>query len=165
MSLKRRKILSCFIAFLVVIGFLQIIGYLSGQSRILGLGFITAASPLPLVFLHFRGSEPFSAQYFIRWNNNKGESKTIHVGPEQYAKLKGPYNLRNVYGAIFAAGPVFQENPREKKLWTTVMKRAFCKPAFLKKSFELPEDLESIELEVISRGRGLDGNWKKSISC
>lgn len=165
MSSSKRTKLKVMIAGLAMVASLQTIGYLSGVNALMGLGFVTNASPLPLVFSHFRGTEPFSALYTIHWETLTGERSSARITPEAYKQLEGPYNLRNVYGAAFAAGPSFQEDPVEQNLWITMMRRAFCQPAMLNESLGIPQDLRSIEVHVEGRATGMKNTWSKAVSC
>ena len=164
-SKQSQKLRQVLLAGMVVIGSLQMVGYLVGSQTLLGLGFLTNASPLPLVFSHFRGIEPFSATYQLEWTTRSGATASQAVTPAVYARLKGPYNLRHVYGTVFAAGPVLQQDPMEAKLWQTVMNRAFCRPGFLQQSFALPENLETVTLQLQGRATGMSDGWQKEVVC
>jgi hypothetical protein len=50
-----------------------------------------------------------------------GTERQLELTPEVYAKLRGPYNRRNVYGAALAFGPVLPVEMRN-----AVMKYALC---------------------------------------
>jgi hypothetical protein len=43
-----------------------------------------------------------------------------------YAKLRGPYNRRNVYGAALAYGPVLASDPRTRAMFDEVSRYALC---------------------------------------
>jgi hypothetical protein len=90
----------------VGIGFLQIVGHVCQSKTIKGLGAMTAASPLPIVFTTVRGLETFSSQFYFQITDKTGNKSEIEITPELYSKLKGPYNRRNVYGAAIAYGPI-----------------------------------------------------------
>ncbi len=46
--------------------------------------------------------------------------------PEVYARLRGPYNRRNAYGAALAAGPVLATDPRTQGIFWAVLSHATC---------------------------------------
>jgi hypothetical protein len=117
--------------FLVVVGLLQMTGDMLEQyvfspvdkvGRLLkGLGAATAASPAPKVFSSVRGLETYSTRFYVEWTDRAGVQHSLHITPEVYGRLQGPYNRRNVYGAALAYGPVLPE-----KLRNPVMQYAMC---------------------------------------
>lgn len=121
MTIDRSKIL---VALVLGIGSLQLAGYLSGIDAIRKLGAVSAASPLPLVFSHFRGLETFSPKFYVLVDR-QGSLTEIPITPATYRSLGGPYNRRNVYGAAFAFGAVLKE-PSERRLVEGVLRYGFC---------------------------------------
>lgn len=114
--------------FLVVLGVLQMTGDLLEQyvyapvGRILkGLGAASTASPMPKVFSSVRGLETYSTRFFLEWTDLAGVEHSLLLTPEIYARMHGPYNRRNVYGAALAYGPVLPTELREP-----VMRYALC---------------------------------------
>ena len=112
-------------AAVLLVGALQIIGYTTGNEAIRKVGQLTAASPLPLVFSHFRGLETFSSRFGVTVTDATGQETIIPITPELYSQFPGPYNRRNVYGAAIAYGVVL-DKPEEKKLVSQVLSFAFC---------------------------------------
>ena len=53
-----------------------------------------------------RGLETYSTRFFLEWTDAQGQAHSLELTPEVYARLRGPYNRRNVYGAVLAYGPV-----------------------------------------------------------
>lgn len=149
---------------LIGVGFLQIAGWLLGSQLVMGLGFMTNASPLPLVFSDFRGIEPFSSTFEITLTDTAGKEDRIPITPETYAQLEGPYNLRNVYGAVFAGGPKL-ESPKERALWESIMRFGFCDPGLVAKTFGYAANMASATVTQTSRARGIDGTWQQEIAC
>jgi hypothetical protein len=86
-----------------------------------GLAVGTAASPAPRVFSSVRGLETYSTRFFVEWTDHDGAAHSLHVTPEVYSRLQGPYNRRNVYGAALAYGPVLPAGLRDP-----VMRYALC---------------------------------------
>lgn len=148
----------------ISIGFLQMAGWILQSDTLQGLGFITNASPLPLVFSIFRGIEPFSSQFTLTVVDSNGQDQLIPVSPEAYAKLEGPYNLRNVYGAVFAGGPKFTSE-KEIAMWNSIMKFGFCSPAVVSRQFGLASDIAEVRVTQVSRARGIDGQWQQAVRC
>ncbi len=90
---------------LLVLGLLQMAADLAGLSTLRGLAGATTASPAPRVFSAVEGLETYSSRFSIEWHDLDGEAHTLELTPEVYARLRGPYNRRNAYGAVLAYGP------------------------------------------------------------
>jgi hypothetical protein len=108
-------------AILLIVGLMQMSGDLLGISALKGIGAATGASPAPKVFSSVRGLETFSSRFFIEWIDPSGARSSVRLTPELYARLRGPYNRRNVYGAAIAYGPVMPAALRDP-----VMRFALC---------------------------------------
>ncbi|MFT6400167.1 MAG: hypothetical protein ACJAYU_004937 [Bradymonadia bacterium] len=89
-------------------------GHVVGVDLLVGGGFISAASPLPLVFSESRGVEGFAGEFRVRVDTLQGPS-TITLTSEHYARLGGPYDLRNAYGAAIAGAPILAA-PEERAM-------------------------------------------------
>ena len=111
---------------LLVVGLLQMAGDLLGLDALKGLGAATAASPAPKVFSAVRGLETYSARLSLEWVDAAGRAHALALTPEVYARLGGPYNRRNVYGAVVAYGPVLVTDPRSRPMFEAVAARALC---------------------------------------
>jgi hypothetical protein len=103
-------------ALLVVLGVAQVIGDLTGWVPLRAIAAATGASPAPKVFSAVQGLETYSTRFFLEWN-----SRRLELTPEVYARVRGPYNRRNVYGAALAYAPVLPPELRDP-----VMKYALC---------------------------------------
>jgi hypothetical protein len=108
-------------AVLLIVGLLQMTGDLLGLRLLRGFGAAMSASPAPKVFSAVRGLETYSTRFFIAWKDGEGRDHEIELTPELYARVPGPYNRRNVYGAALAYGPVLPPELRDP-----VMKYALC---------------------------------------
>lgn len=134
MSASKRSI------FLLGLGVLQIVGVLSGLAPLQGLAAATLASPAPKVFSVAKGLETYSTRFFLEWSDISGTIHTAEVTPEVYARLKGPYNRRNVYGAILAFGPVLYTDARARPMFDAVAEYALCEEAPILKELGLAQD-------------------------
>jgi hypothetical protein len=131
-------------SFLLVLGLLQMTGDLLEQyvskpvGRLLkGVAAATTASPAPKVFSSVRGLETYSTRFFVEWTDQHGARRSLLVTPEVYARLQGPYNRRNVYGAALAYGPVLPAELRDP-----VMCYALCGDAPLLRELGVnPDDV------------------------
>lgn len=137
---------------LVLLGFLQMLGWATGSAALRGAGFALTASPLPMVFSHMRGAEPFSAAYAVTYDTGS-ERKTLDITPKLYEKLKGPYNLRNTYGAAFAFGPV-AHGGHERELWESVITFGMCRKGPVARQFGVKEAIERLSIHVTPSAKG-----------
>src|SRR5271155_1878023 len=94
--------------FLLLLGFLQMAGDIFHIPVLKGVGAATDASPAPKVFSSIRGLETFSTQFAVEWKDRSGTPHSLAITPEIYSHLTGPYNRRNVYGAVLAYGPILE---------------------------------------------------------
>jgi len=111
---------------LLVVGLLQMTGDVLHVPALKGIGAATVASPAPKVFSAVRGLETYSSRFFLEWTDRSGEQHSIQLTPELYARLAGPYNRRNVYGAALAYGPVLMTDPRTRPMFQSVISYALC---------------------------------------
>ncbi len=149
---------------LIAVGSLQYLGFITDIKQLRGIGFATVASPLPLVFSHFRGMETFASSFQLETIDSNGKTKWYEIDPKTYSKLEGPYNRRNIYGAAIAYGPAMTQ-PNEAKLVKTVLNYGFCAPGPLKKEFELPSDVKTANIHVTSKTREKDNHWILKVDC
>jgi hypothetical protein len=73
-----------------------------------------------------RGLETFSSSFFIDWSDRSGLSHELELTPAVYSRLRGPYNRRNVFGAVLSYGPVLQSDPRTNAMFQSVVDYSFC---------------------------------------
>ncbi len=86
----------------------------------------TAASPAPKVFSAVRGLETYSTRFFIEWTDKTGHFESLEITPEGTRGLRGPYNRRNVYGAVLAYGPIMQSDTALQPMFNSVSHYALC---------------------------------------
>ena len=111
---------------LLVLGLAQMTGDLTGITALKGLAAATAASPAPKVFSSVRGLETYSSRFYVEYSDRSGRAHSLLLTPELGARLEGPYNRRNVYGAVLAYGPVLLSDPRARPLFDSVARYALC---------------------------------------
>ncbi len=110
--------------FLLILGLLQMVADIAGFDRLRGLAMATAASPAPRVFCSRDGLETYSTRFFLDWEDRDGDPCSLAFTPEIARDLRGPYNRRNVYGAIIAYGPFLATDPRTAPMYDAVMRYA-----------------------------------------
>ena len=140
-----RKVAICALALL---GFAQMFGDVLHLTALKAVAAATASSPAPKVFSSVKGLETFSTQFFIEWNDDAGALHSVEVTPERYAHLAGPYNRRNVYGAVLAYGPVLDNDPRTRPLFNSISTYALCGDAPLLRELDVPPDAANRYLRI-----------------
>lgn len=121
--LSRRDAAACV---LLCVGLLQMAGDLARLDWLKAVGAATCASPAPKVFSAVRGLETYSTRFTLEWQEATGETRRVRLTPELYARLRGPYNRRNVYGAALAYGPVLADDGRTRPMLEAVSRYSFC---------------------------------------
>ena len=142
----------------ILIGGLQIIGWVSGIREIRSLGAAWCSSPLPIVFTEVKGVETFASDFTIRYTVND-TSFERRITPEVYSQLEGPYNRRNVYGAAISYGPVLPE-----KLWRSVLKYGIC-DGTLRSEINIPDRAENVNILIQTRTANRYDTWVLNIDC
>ncbi len=111
---------------LLLIGLMQLAGDVLHLPALKALGLATAAAPAPKVFSAVRGLETYSTRFYIEWTDKDGHSRSVEITPELNSRLRGPYNRRNVYGAVLAYGPVLVADNRSRPMFESVANYALC---------------------------------------
>ncbi len=126
--------------FLLVLGLAQMLGDVTHLLPLKAVAAATGASPAPKVFSAVQGLETYSTRFFLDLGHER-----VELTPEMYARIRGPYNRRNVYGAALAYGPVLPES-----LLHPVMKHALCGDAPLLRELRLRATrTPAVELEPL----------------
>lgn len=139
----------CLILF--VFGLIQIIGYITNNNSLRGIGAASLLAPLPKVFSDVDGLETFASDFYILEKQEGLETNKTQITPELYSKIKGPYKRRNVYGAALSYAPRLP-----KSLWQPVFNYGFKKS--LIEELEL-HSLRSYEVLIKTKTRGRSESW------
>lgn len=131
---------------LLVLGLAQMAGDLANLAALKAIAAATGASPAPKVFSAVKGLEIFSTRFLVEWHDRTGKAHSLELTPKVYARLQGPYNRRNVYGAVLAYGPVLGTGANGKPMFDAVARYALCGDAPLLR--ELGIDPNSVEGRV-----------------
>jgi hypothetical protein len=156
-ALRRRSAVALVIG---VVGCMQMIGYVSGNVALRGIGAATAASPLPKVFSDVDGLETFASEFTLRYRRSDGTFIETAITPELYGRLAGPYNRRNVYGAALSYAPRL---PRE--LWEPVFCYGLRPEGPLRAELGLSAGVSDISVRIRTRTRGRSDTWTLEPSC
>jgi sterol desaturase/sphingolipid hydroxylase (fatty acid hydroxylase superfamily) len=160
---KRKNSINWKTYLLLFIGLISTVGYISNTPVIKGIGYATAASPLPLVFSVYNGVETFSTVYNVTVNSSNG----IHhmtLNNTMYDKIRGPYNRRNMFGVLFSHGPFFTD-PKIIQIRDQVLTNALCN-GVLASEFNFKGDIYDILIEIRSKTVGFENRtWVIPIHC
>jgi len=136
----------------LVVGSTQMAGDILANRPLKGVGAAIAMAPCPKVFCDLDGFEAFASSFEIIAEGD--ETIRIPITPKVYARFKGPYNRRNVYGAAIAAAPRLPE-----AIWRSVFSYAFRPNGALRRDLPLPENTRSIQILIRTNTRNRDQYW------
>lgn len=136
---------------LIGLGTAQMAGDVFGLPRLKGLAAATQVSPAMKVFTAHEGYETHAATFALHWTDGSGTPQALALTPATYARVQGPYNRRNVYGAALAYGPVLRADPRTAPMQRSVMRHALCSPAPLRGELGIPADARDLRVVVTPR--------------
>jgi hypothetical protein len=108
---------------LAVVGFAQMTADVFQWNAVKAVAAATGASPAPKVFSAVKGLETYSSRFYIESANG---AQFVEITPELYSRLRGPYNRRNVFGAVLAYGPVLVSDVHMQPLFSEVSRYALC---------------------------------------
>lgn len=113
-------------AIILVLGLAQMAGDLLKVPAIKAIAGATMISPQPKVFTAHLGYETYSANFVVEWADNQGKVRKLEITPAVYGKVLGPYQRRNVYGAVLSYGPIMVTDERMKPIFESVSVYAMC---------------------------------------
>lgn len=124
-----------------------------------GVELASCAAPYTKVFgqaVTYEDKKPFEtfAAEFHLYYTTENEEMHIVITPEVYQKLAGPYQRRNVYGAILAYGPALSEDIQKR-----TFDYAVNTPGTIRKELGIPADATDIRVEMISSTKGNSSKW------
>lgn len=138
---------------LILLGLLQIVGDCASLPDLQLLGMAWGASPAPKVFTANEGLELFSSRIFLSWIDWEGNWHRFEVTPTVANRLNGPYNRRNVYGALLSSGPYLSNNLAWQKAYTAAVSYAMSTRGKLLEELGLERILiaDKIWIEIVPR--------------
>ena len=139
--------------FLTALSLFQMAGDLLGKPWMKGLGAAWGASAAPKVFSAADGLETFSSEFFFVWKDRENLTHRLPLTPQLAKKLKGPYNRRNVYGAVLSYGPILSKNPVMKEAYESILQYAVSKEGTLLQELGISSASiqKSIFIEVVPK--------------
>ncbi|MEM9696448.1 MAG: hypothetical protein AAGA56_28145 [Myxococcota bacterium] len=107
---------------LLAVGLLQPFGYVLRAPTLRLVGYLSAASPLPLVFNQIQGHEYWSSRYELELFRHGEAPERIVLGPAHFAGVGGPHLHKTVYPYALALVPV----PSHESTWSSILRRGLC---------------------------------------
>jgi len=123
---------------------------------------VFVSSPYPIVFSAYNGVETFSTNFSI-YTTGTFNITDLELTHELYSQLDGSYNKRNVYGAIFAYGPLFR-NSVLVALRDEIMNYAVCDPGDISQKLGFGK-IDNLSVKVQSKTLGNTGTWWLNVTC
>jgi len=146
-------------AALLLLGLSQMLGDVFSVRWLKGIGAASVAAPLPKVFSDVAGLETFASEFALEVESPRGVVRR-EITPALYARLRGPYNRRNVYGAALSYAPRLPP-----ALWQQVYCYAFASGGPLRRELEAPPDATAIRVHIATRTRGRGDRWTLEPIC
>lgn len=128
------------------------------------IGFASAASPLPLVFSAYNGIETYATGFNVTVTYKNDTIINQELTSEKYGKMYGPYNRKNVYGAIFSHGPFFDRD-NLVKIRQGILHYAICNPGTLIRDFQMSGNISNMHVDVLYRSQDNKKIGELNINC
>jgi sterol desaturase/sphingolipid hydroxylase (fatty acid hydroxylase superfamily) len=151
--------------FMLILGCTSTFGYMLSLNNVRNIGFITVASPLPLVFSVYNGVETFSTSYEVNVIFNDNTTSILQLDNTLYNKLNGPYNRKNMYGVVLSHGPFFT-NSNMIKIRDQILKNSICNHGVIAKELGYTKLIDLVDINVGSKTVGNENkNWQLIVKC
>jgi hypothetical protein len=148
------------VVFVLSVGLLQALGYVLHNDTLRGLGIVSVASPLPLVFTDRNGFEDFASRFDLRLVGTDGVVREHTLTASDFSQVGGPFNRRAPYAAAIAYAPRL---PRRST--RPILHYAFCKTNLLAGVWPGGGHPRDVTLTVMTRTRGRAGVWMFRTEC
>ncbi len=141
-----------FVLGLLILGLANMLGTLIQSPTLKGLAAGTAASPAPKVFSSVDGLETFSTKFTLQWTTPQKNTRSLELTHDIYPRLQGPYNRRNIWGAMLAYGPALTSNPLTQDMFIDTMVYGLCGDAPLLQELGIdPSNVQDIAIVYTPR--------------
>ena len=146
-------------AIVFLLGCSAMLGQVLGVKALKGFGLASAASPFTKVFCSAetrdgKQFETFAADFTLIYDTPETSNQELVITPEIYSKLAGPYQRRNVYGAILAYGPALPET-----LCHDTLAYALAPGSQLLHELEIPANASHFRIHIQSKTKGNSASW------
>lgn len=142
---------------LLVLGCCAMLGEAFQLPKLKGLALASQAAPYTKVFSAARSHdggrlfETFACDFQLSYTSAEGDIHQLEITPEIYQQLAGPYNRRNVYGAILAYGPALEPSMR-----THLLQQALTSDNSILPELGLPQNTNDHQLTITQKNPRLD---------
>jgi len=157
---KFKKIVVRYFCYALVLwGTLNSTAFITHNSNFKEIGFATVSSPLPLVFSCYNGVQTFVTAFNATIDYQNGTQLNAIIDTNRYNLLGGSYNRKNVYGAVFSHGSLF-DNDALIKIRQDILQYAVCsnenvagnsRSGKLLEEFNLPGVIKKLHVDVLDR--------------
>ena len=146
---------------LLALGLAQVFGKVFQFPSLQQLGYISAASPLPLVFTDIYGYETFASDYELEYTTVSGhKGKITKMDRKYFSALAAPHNLKGTYSIAIAYIPIFPEN-----MIKSVLECGYCNKGRLAKAIGIEEPLQEVVLNIKTKTAGRNKQWRFVLKC
>ena len=145
---------------LLLIGSLQLAGYVVRAEMLRAVGAATAVAPLPNAFADVDGFEAFASDLTLAYRDSSHESRELHVTAEALARLEGPDERRRMYGAALFQAPRLPES-----LWLSVYCHGMDRGGAVRRALGLRDGDDRFALTIRTRTRGRHDEWTFEPAC
>ena len=130
-------------------------GHVTGWKILRGLGLASGISPYPKVFCAADGYEAFTARFELCGVRADGSGWRVPLDGDRYARIRGPYNRRNVHGATLAFAPRLPADLRDH-----LLAEALAPGSSLREELGIPADIRDLRVRITPRVGSGDGPWE-----
>lgn len=131
---------------LIVLGLIGPLGYAFDIKALRGLGTAWMISPLPIVFSEINQFEAFSSEFELILKFTDGTTEQKPITPKEGSLISGPYNRRNIYGAVIGYAPILKLETVQ-----SVLHYAFCTDSKLKSEFKILKPVTAVNLVITDK--------------
>ena len=157
---RNHKIITFLSVIVVILGTIQIAGFVLRNGKIFYIGKATAIAPLPRPFVDIHGYENFASNvsYDIKMRN--GSVVTKKINSSVLMELKGPHKRKIVYINAIVFSPVVK-----KYRYDSILNYAFCNNGPLLKMFHVEGDVKEVVVHIKTMTAGRKDYWKIPVVC
>jgi len=142
---------------LLALGCSAMLAELFHLPKLKGLALASQAAPYTKVFgaaksyEDQRQFETFACDFTLSYTTEGGAQGQLELTPEIYQMLAGPYNRRNIYGAILAYGPALSPELRDH-----TMRQALSSDQSILNELGIPPGTTNHKLTITPKNPSLD---------
>ncbi len=150
---------SFFLLIITLVGVIGSLGYILKIPEMQLLGYLTAASPTPLVFNQFNGLEYWASNGKVDLVFADGSQASFPFDQKLFHKIRGPH-IRKIAAIIpFSLAPVLNDAQV-----TAQVSAAFCR-GLLAPDIGLNKRVASVQLSIESPTKGREFKWQRRYQC